>query len=61
MKRVYTSWPEKSDTKGSVTRDVPDMGALDLPYRGYEPGRLEVEGTESELDTLEGDSLWVRL
>lgn len=59
MKRIYTSWPKKSDTRGGITLDVPNMGAQDLSFRRYEPSRIEVEGTGSELDTLELDTLWV--
>lgn len=59
--RIYTSFPTKTDTRANVTGDVPDMGALDLPFQIYgDPVKIRVAGTTGELDTLEGDSNWVR-
>lgn len=62
MTRVYSSWPIKEVTIALHLSDVPDMGALSLDFRCYEPNRLQLtDATQGEIDTLEGDPLWVRL
>lgn len=61
MTRVYTSWPEEEVTKGGYTYTRPKVGVLDLPFRCYEPNRLQIlKATQAELDRLEVDPSWIR-
>ena len=63
MTRTYSSKPIKSVVKEGIpgNTNVPDMDAQNLPFESFEPSRTRGRGTEGELDTLEGDPLWVLL
>lgn len=61
MTQVYKSHPRETAIVGRVSRERPKMGALDLPFRCFEKGLIEIlDFTESERTTLEADILWVR-
>ena len=61
MTRVYSSYPTKLVTKEGIEGDsiIPDMGAQNLLYDFLANGNIRVHGTDTELDTLEGDTDWV--